>query len=196
MNPVTHFLVSWDIAGAGETMRRDRWLITISGVIPDLDGLGAIAELATRHSERPLLWFTRFHHILCHNIGFGLALAVAVFLLAREKIRTLLFAVGVFHLHLLCDIIGARGPDGSQWPVPYLLPFSDRWYLAVGWQWELVSWQNTLVTAAALVAMFYMAWRKGYSPLELMPWNIDARFTAALRRRFGAPSGAAAGDER
>ena len=62
-------------------------------------------------------------------------------------------------------------------------------WLTVNWQWGLVSWQNTLVTAAALVGMFYLVWRKGYSPLELLPRGVDRKFTGALRKRFGTPRG-------
>ena len=42
-----------------------------------------------------------------------------------------------FHLHLLCDLIGARGPDGDQWPIPYLKPFSNSVQLAWHGQWAL-----------------------------------------------------------
>ena len=42
MSPVTHFLVGWMVANTGGLNRRDRAAISLAGVIPDIDGLGAI----------------------------------------------------------------------------------------------------------------------------------------------------------
>ena len=89
-----------------------------------------------------------------------------------------------FHLHLLCDLVGARGPDGTLWTIPYLWPFT----LAGTWewagQWLLNSWQNLLLTAALLAATLFLAWKRGYSPLELVSAKADAIFVETLRRRF------------
>ena len=42
MNPVTHLLVGWTVANAsGLEKRRDRFLVSVAGIIPDLDGLGS-----------------------------------------------------------------------------------------------------------------------------------------------------------
>ncbi|MGC2741840.1 MAG: metal-dependent hydrolase [Candidatus Angelobacter sp.] len=73
-----------------------------------------------------------------------------------------------FHLHLLCDLIGARGPDGDQWPIPYLKPFSNAIHLTWHGQWALNAWQNFLITGIFLLATFWIAWRYGNSPLELV----------------------------
>ena len=73
-----------------------------------------------------------------------------------------------FHLHLLCDLIGARGPDGDQWPIPYLKPFSNTLQLTWHGQWALNAWQNFVITGLLLLATFWIAWRHGSSPLELV----------------------------
>jgi hypothetical protein len=54
MSPVTHFLVGWVVANAGGLDRRDRTIVTMAGVIPDIDGVGVIAEYLTREGSRHL----------------------------------------------------------------------------------------------------------------------------------------------
>jgi inner membrane protein len=188
MSPVSHLLVGWLTANTVQLDRRERLLITVSGIIPDLDGLGIIADWLTRNSATPLQWWGKYHHLLGHNIGFALLAAVLCFLVAKQrKLTTLLFVLISFHLHLLCDVLGARGPDGYQWPIPYLLPFSASWQLTWAGQWALNAWQNMLITAAALATTCYLAWKKGYSPLELLSSKVDNGFVATLRSRFGEP---------
>jgi inner membrane protein len=189
VNPVTHFLVSWGVANAAALDRRDRAIVTLAGVAPDLDGLGAIPELLTRNSAHPLDWFSRYHHVLGHNVGFALVVLGASLLLARRRWRTVAVACVTFHLHLLCDVLGARGPDGDQWPIAYLLPFSRAWQWTWRGQWPLDGWQNFGITGAALGLMIYLAWARGYSPLEMVSERADAAFVATLRSRFGPAKG-------
>jgi hypothetical protein len=42
------------VANTGGLNRRERAAVTLSGMIPDVDGLGAIPEVLTRHSAHPL----------------------------------------------------------------------------------------------------------------------------------------------
>lgn len=188
MSPITHLLASWLVAEtAPGLVRRDRILIVCAGVVPDADGLGAIAELATRDSEHPLLWFSRYHHLL-HDLGFFLLVGAAVISLARNRGLTLLLAALAFHLHMLCDLLGGRGPDGSQWPIPYLAPFSDTLQLTWKGQWALNAWPNILLTVALLSMTLYLAWKRGRSPVSLFSEGGDRVFVGALRHRFpGAP---------
>jgi len=156
----------------------------VAGIAADADGLGFIAEELTRGWDRPLLWWTDYHHVLGHNIGFGLLMAVVSFGVATKRWKTAALVFLGFHLHLLADLVGARGPDGYQWPIPYLLPFSNAWQLAWQGQWALNAWPNFLITGAALVVTFYLAWRLGYSPLEMISASADKAFVETLRRRF------------
>ena len=137
MHPVTHLLTGWVVAESGALGRRDRSLVTLAAVMPDIDGLGVIGEIATRSSSDPVYWWSAYHHVLCHNIGFGLLLAASAALLAVRRTTTALLVLLVFHLHLFADLIGSRGPDGYQWPIPYLLPVSDAWQLRWSGQWPL-----------------------------------------------------------
>ena len=191
MSPATHFLLGWMVANTGGLERRERAAVTLAGVAPDFDAFGAIPEVLTRGTAHPLPWFTQYHHILGHNVVAALAVGVICFAVARRRWRTALLGLLSFHLHLFCDIIGAKGPDGYGWPVPYLLPFSDKCQLVWSHQWALNGWQNFLITGVALVTTFYLAWRHGYSPLEMVSNRADAAFVRALRQRFGEPRPAA-----
>src|SRR5688572_2166977 len=140
MSPVTHFLLGWVTANAATLNRRERAMVTIAGVIPDADGLGLIAEVATRHSTRPLLWWSEYHHVLGHNIGFCLVVTALAFAFATRRWLTAGLVCLSFHLHLIGDLVGARGPDGEQWPIPYLSPFSGAWSWTWAGQWPLNGW--------------------------------------------------------
>ena len=65
--------------------------------------------------------------MLGHNLGFAIfSDCRSPHIFANRKLTTALLVFISFHLHLLADLVGARGPDGDQWPIPYLLPFSNR----------------------------------------------------------------------
>jgi inner membrane protein len=89
-----------------------------------------------------------------------------------------------FHLHLLGDVVGARGPDGYQWPLVYLWPFSDKWLLTWKGQWQLDAWPNFLITMLALFFTFYLAWNRGFSPVGIFSKKADNAFVETLRNRF------------
>ena len=88
-----------------------------------------------------------------------------------------------FHLHLLFDLFGSRSPDGYQWPIHYLWPFSDFWQFTWSGQWELNAWPNFVITGAALVITFLLAWKRGYSPLEIVSERADRAFVETLRNQ-------------
>ena len=184
MHPSTHLMASWLVANTMPLSRRERALVTLAGVAPDLDGLGMVAEVATRGSETPLLWWSKYHHLLAHNLTFGVAWTALSFALATKRWRTALLAFVSFHLHVLGDIVGARGPDGDQWPIPYLAPFSEAWPLAWEGQWYLNAWPNFVITGVALALTLYCAWSRGYSPLGIVSLRADKAFVDTLRNRF------------
>lgn len=186
MSPVTHLLLSWSVGSVFPFDRKDRVLVTLAGVSPDLDGAGMLLDLFSYRAGQPLELWVRFHHVLCHNLAFGLFLALFTFCLATRRLMAGAAAFLAFHLHLLCDILGSRGPD-EAWSVPYLLPFSHAGEIVWAHQWALNSWQNFAITFVALVFIFYQSWRKGISPLEIVSRRANDAFVAALRLRFGHP---------
>jgi inner membrane protein len=189
MSPVTHFLTGWVFANCARLDRRERALVTLASVTPDIDGLGIIPELLTRNSAHPLLWFSMYHHSL-HTLAFGLAVAAVAFALAKQKWKTGLLALVSFHVHLFEDVLGSRGPDGDPWPIPYLKPFSSTMELTWHGQWQLNAWPNVAITVALLMTTFWLAWWRGFSPLEMISQKGDVAFVAALRRRFPRGSNA------
>src|SRR5260370_9763631 len=168
MSPVTHFLAGWVVAGATSLRRREKAAVVFAAVAPDLDGLGDISELFPRTSAHAVLWFSKYPHAL-HTLAFALVVTLAAFLLSvtanfrfgpniqghfipSRPRTTALLAFLSFHLHLLCDLAGSRGPDGDSWPIPYLRPFSSALHLTWQGQWPLNGWQNFAITGALLVA--------------------------------------------
>ena len=188
MSPVTHFFIGWLTANTSRIERRERMLVTVAGIAPDADGLVVLGDFLAGQSTQQLELWSRYHHILGHNIGFAVLLTALAALLARKRKILVAALAGIsFHLHLLGDLLGSRGPDGHQWPMPYLLPFSNAWQWVWEGQWVLNSWQNLLITVSVLGTSFYLAWKRGYSPLEMISVKADQGFIAALRKRFGKP---------
>ena len=97
------------MAASAPIERRERALVALAGVAPDVDGLGLVVDVLTAHSANPTELWGRFHHVLGHNLGFGLALSCVAWMLARRRIRTALLVLLSFHLHLIGDLVGARG---------------------------------------------------------------------------------------
>lgn len=193
MNPITHLLAGWSIGSLSRSEYRDRWLITTAGVLPDIDGIGIIPELVTKNAKEHLSWWSEYHHVLGHNLIFGIVLSLAGALMARRKRATGLLVFLSFHVHILGDVLGARGPDGYQWPIPYFYPFSSEMRLLWEGQWELNAWQNYLVTGILVAVALYGGWKRGITPLEIVPGRANDSLVETLRRRFGEPAGTAAG---
>ena len=190
MNPITHALAGWCLAETIPNIgRRERAAIVLAGIAPDLDGFGLPFELATRDTARPLLWWSEYHHVLGHNLLFATLAGVIAAIVSRQ--RKVIVGVAAFiaaHLHLLGDLAGSRGPDGYEWPIPYLYPFSRQPELVWEGQWALNAWPNFAITITLLMATFVLAWIRGYSPVGLLSPRADSAFVATLRARF--PRGA------
>ena len=183
MSPVTHLLTGWVIANAAPVGRRGRAIITFGAVIPDIDGLGIIPEFFTRHSRHPLFWFSQYHHCL-HTLLFAIIVGIIAFFASGRSRITAAFAFAAFHVHLVEDLIGARGPDGYMWPIPYLFPFSSRWAWVWQGQWALNAWPNMLITMALLVITIMLALKRGCSPVEIFSPKTDDLVVRTLKNRF------------
>jgi len=185
VSPVTHFFIGWALANSVPSLdKRERALVTWASVVPDIDGLGIIADRLTRNSAHPLNWWGEYHHALCHNLGFAIVVAVIASVLARQRLKTTILVFISFHLHLIGDLVGARGPDGDQWPIPYLLPFSKNVHLVWSGQWALNAWPNMLITAVLICFALMWARQRGFSPLEMISTRFDSGFVRAIRGLF------------
>ena len=189
MSPVTHALVGWAVACSVPLNRHERGLVTLAAIIPDLDGVGILVDFVSRHSGSPTDFRGTDHHTLGHNLSIGVICAVVVFMLSQRRWITTALVVVSFHLHLIGDVLGARGPDGDQWPIPCLFPFTDSIQWVWSGQWPLNAWPNFLITGGFLVFTLYIAWRDGISPLALVSATGNQKLVQALRARFGDPAG-------
>ncbi len=170
MNPIVHAELSW--LGAQRLVeRRDRLLVTLAGVIPDLDGLTLLAGEDA---------YGKWHHVVTH--GALSAVILCGILSAFAARRALVFGLGLaaFHLHLLCDLLGS----GPGWPLFYFWPFSLEQQFWSG-QWDLASWQNSLIGLAATLLVLGCALPYGRTLVELFSQKADAQIVATLRKRFG-----------
>lgn len=188
MSPVTHILISWSVANACPVSRRERLLVTLAGILPDIDGAGLLFDLLSSGSGQKLQLWSKYHHVLGHNIGFGLFMTLIAWLLATRRWLSGGLVLLSFHLHLLGDLVGSKGPDGDQWPIPYLQPFSEAWQWTWSGQWLLNAWPNFVVTVIVILLALYFAWKRGISPLEMVSQKANNVLVETLRNRFGRPA--------
>lgn len=186
MNPITHLLASWAVAETSSLDERDRNLAVWAGVLPDLDGLGAVVDLGNRLLGGPeSFWYGQFHHLLLHGAFGAVVLGTAVASRASERLRVFALALVTAHLHFLCDLVGSRGPEPEDvWPIHYLAPFSEA--LAFSWpsQWPLNAWPNVVLTLGLLLFVFFRAATAGRSPVSLFSHRAHARFVATVQARW------------
>ena len=169
MNPIVHAELAW-LMSQGLRERRDRVLVTVAGIAPDLDGLSLLGGEDL---------YGAYHHLLFHGyVGAAITTAVCA-ALARQRAGVALLALLAFHLHLLCDLVGS----GPGWPIYYFWPTSRHEWFWPG-QWDLASWQNSLIGLAATLACLACALRWRRTAVELLSVRWDAEVTRTLRRRF------------
>ncbi len=185
MSPITHFLASWIVAAKTTDNPRDCRLVTLAGLAPDLDGLGLVADVInnTVNHTQSFYYYQQYHHSLMHGIAGAVVIAVVLAALARQRWRVFVFALFAFHLHLLCDLLGSRGPEaGDLWPIFYFAPLSNYPMWLWRGQWKLDGWQNQLISVALLAWSFRLAVVRGNSFVGVLNQRKDAVFVRTLRQ--------------
>jgi len=189
VSPIAHFIGSWLVAAATVNNPRDRRLVTLAGALPDLDGLGMVADVAkslvTGH-ETTFDYYQKFHHLWLHGWPGALLIAVTLACFGQQRWRVALWCLVTFHLHLVCDLLGSRGPSPADlWPICYSEPLFRHpvWF----WkgQWRLDGWQNTLIFLAMFGAALGVAVKRGYSFVEVFSRRLDGLVVVVLRKWFG-----------
>jgi hypothetical protein len=186
MSPITHFLASWTIAEKYGQDRRERLWICLAGLAPDLDGLGLGVDVANNLLGRGVSqWYAVYHHFLFHGL-FGALVMVAIARAAGVgRWKALLLVFASFHLHLLCDLVGARGPASYDiWVIYYFGPFTREVTFYWMHQWPLNGWPNFLITLALLGWTLARAVRQGLSPVSLFSQKLDAVVVGVLQQRW------------
>ena len=184
MNPETHLLASWVIGAIATDNERDCRLVALAGFLPDLDGLGLLVDAANRAlGGRKTFFYEHYHHYLLHGLVGGILLTMLLTYFSRRKWRVALLTFLVFHLHLLCDLVGSRGPDPVDlWPLFYFGPFTkDPMWIWKG-QWPLDAWPNRLLTVALFAWALWLAVGRGYSFVGVFSRRLDKVFVEVLRK--------------
>jgi hypothetical protein len=180
MNLITHALAGWSIGARFSRNPKEISFIALSSVVPDLDGAGAIVDLINGSEA---IWFSEYHHRYGHSLLFSLFLVLVVFVVSKRNLRLTGWCGAVFYLHLFCDLIGARGPDGYQWPIFFFYPFLPHGLVWSG-QWEINAWPNILITVVLILDFFLQTLRLGFSPIGLLSKKADAALLMTLKKRF------------
>jgi inner membrane protein len=189
VNPETHLLASWVIAAQTTDNARDCRLVALAGILPDADGLGLVGDMVKGilTGRNTFYYYDRYHHYLLHGAFGGILITLLLTCFARRKWRVALLALLVFHLHLLCDFVGSRGPDPVDlWPIFYFGPFDkDPMWIWKG-QWPLDAWINRLLTVFLFGWAFWLAVPRGYSFVGVFSRRLDEIFIGVLRKWHGA----------
>ncbi|MES9965396.1 MAG: metal-dependent hydrolase [Candidatus Sedimenticola sp. 20ELBAFRAG] len=185
MAPGQHFIISWVLANSMALDRRSRIGITAAGVIPDLDGLGIVVDKLGPYFGYTTHLYQEYHHILGHNLFAGILMAAVIGAICKRRIAVFLLTLLVFHAHLFCDVAGSQGPDGYQWPIPYLYPLVPELQLAWSGQWELSSPVNSVIGALFFLVALVIARYRHVTFFELFSRRVEAVvYDAGVKRGF------------
>ena len=136
-------------------------------MLPDFDGLGILIDVKYYH---------KFHHVIGHNFLVGVILAAAlVFISGGQRLKWFLIYFGIFHVHLVLDLLGS----GPGWGLYYLWPFSMSYYESP-YVWELQSWQNGVAMYFILIWVIVLYNKTSRTPLEVISVSMDQKFAAKI----------------
>lgn len=169
MHAIIHAELSW-LSAQGFAARRDRVLIMVAGIAPDVDALSLLGGQEA---------YGRYHHVLCHGYVGALVTAAACAAFAKKKLAVAAFALLAFHVHLLCDLAGS----GPGWGLSYFWPTDMKEWFWTG-QWDLGSWQNSVIGMAVTTACLACALVFRRTFVEVFSLRADAKVVEALRLRF------------
>jgi len=160
MPPITHVLAGWCAGNVLQLTAKERALCIAASVLPDLDGLSLLGGVDS---------YQAYHHVLCHNLTFGLAATLGVVCLCRCSLKASVMFLLLFHLHLLMDILGS----GPGWGIAYFWAWSSRVFSS-SHAWSFTGWQNqvTLLLFAGWTVGIAVRCRR--TPLEFVAPRLDA----------------------
>lgn len=188
MSPVTHLFASWLVAAGTTDNLRDRRLVALSGLAPDLDGLGIVVDFARQAARggQDYFYYQKFHHTLLHGILGAVMVGVLLCFFAERRWRVMVLCFVVVHLHLLCDLVGSRGPAiEDNWPIHYLMPFTREWTLSWSHQWALNAWPNRVISIVLMAVCLCVPLRCGDSVVGVFNRRADQLFVSVLRGWWG-----------
>lgn len=182
MAPGTHLMFSWLVGVKVLQERRERTIVALVGVAPDIDGLGVIIDTLSGSTN----YYAQYHHVVGHSIFSAILFAFIAAALAKvQKLTVFCLAFLVVHMHILCDIVGSKGPDGFQWPIYYLYPLNSAYGITWAYQWALNSWQNVLFMVLLLFVSGYYAATRRITFLEVFSERLNAEAFKMYAKYFG-----------
>jgi membrane-bound metal-dependent hydrolase YbcI (DUF457 family) len=170
MQVLIHLAISW-LIGHRLPERRDRRLVTWSGVAPDLDALSLLAGAAA---------YSEYHRVVTHSLVAAVVTTAICAACARKRWKVTLLSLLAFHVHLVCDLVGS----GRDWPIVYFYPFS-RHEFCTPYGWPLASPQNAVAWLAAVALTIWIGITRGRTFAEaFLPARADAAVAKALRHVY------------
>jgi membrane-bound metal-dependent hydrolase YbcI (DUF457 family) len=176
-----HLAIGWLIGErAGLAARRDRRLVGLAGLVPDVDVL--VYPLAYlwygADIDRAYAVYALVHHRYTHGIVFAALCMLGAWAVATPAVRgkVALLTLLAIAAHIAGDVIGS----GPGWPVHPLWPASDL-ALGVSWSWNASDWRNIALSAAAIALTLGYARRRGFSPLECFSYRADDWLATVVR---------------
>jgi hypothetical protein len=178
-----HFIISWVVANSKDLDRRSRALITLSGLLPDVDGVGYLIDKTGLIAGYHMSLYEKYHHVLGHNLLTGLLLSLLFVYYCKNRMTVFWLCLLAFHLHLLCDLAGSMGPDGYKWPIYYLFPFSSDYELVWSGQWELSSLRNSLIGILFFFVAVYQARFRKVTFFDFFSKRLECTVTKIATQR-------------
>ena len=177
-------MVGWVGLERLQPSMRDKTLVALAGIAPDLDGLGIVVDFAARQLGLPETnYYQAYHRVYGHGLPVALVISGIAAALAERRAFVALWAFVAVHLHFVCDILGSRGASPDDiWPIWYFAPFTTKVQIEWLGQWELVSWQNTTISVILMAILLWRAARNGYSPVGAISKRADRTLVATLRK--------------
>ena len=188
MSPETHLFASWLVAAKSTRSPGDCRLVALAGLLPDADGLGLLADWWNELCfHRSTSYYALYHHSLLHGLFGAVAISAGMGFCAAQKWRVAVLSFLVVHLHLICDLVGSRGPSrGDVWPIYYLSPFQNFPVWKWRGQWPLDGWQNHLINVLLFGICLALAVLVGHSFVGVFNRRFDRIFVEVLRKWYGS----------
>ena len=143
----------------------------VAAGLADLDGLGIVFG-------KEAYW--DYHHILGHNLLFGLVLCGILTIWSYRRVKAFCVYLTLFHVHLLMDYVGS----GPGWGIPYFWPL-NRHLFECPFVWEFFSWQNLTAALAFILWTVVLIVVSRRTPLESVMPSLDRQIVALAQKAAG-----------
>lgn len=168
MSPLIHLITAWLIAMLFTFELKERRIVVLAGIIPDIDGAFILFSQDI---------YIEYHHSFGHSLLFGVILILILSIVFSKHIKNRLLLIGVsilaFSSHLMLDIIGTNWSVNPLYPI-LALDLSIYSTLSS----EIIYWVINPVYAILIFGlMAFIIYKKERSPIEFISVNLDKIMT-------------------